>query len=139
MGEHFIELFFYGNFLITTIIYLYIFRIRKLIGFQLGMNISILVGGMMGIASGVLLVSMYPFHFATVTIVSTLIGMGIGALFGALFDYQTLLTGFINGMMMGIMAPMIGAVLEGSESFILFIEILFICSSLLVITSRKSS
>ncbi|QOR67616.1 hypothetical protein IM538_05600 [Cytobacillus suaedae] len=135
----YVELIFYGNFILTAMVYFYIYRVRKLIGFQLGMNISILVGGMMGILSGILLISMYPFHFVPVTMVSTLIGLGIGALFGALFDYQTLLTGFSNGLMMGIMSPMLGAVVEGSYSIIFFIEFVFISSTVLVITSRRRS
>lgn len=132
-------LLFYGNFFLATILYLYLFKVRKLIGFQLGMNIAMVIGGMVAIASGILLISQFPFHYTEVTIASTLIGMIIGAIFGAMFDYQTFLTGFTNGLMMGIMAPMIGAVVDSNESFIIFIECLLVVSALLVIISRKSS
>ncbi|AXI10098.1 hypothetical protein CUC15_14680 [Oceanobacillus zhaokaii] len=133
------DLFFYGNFLLAAILYYYLYRIRKLIGFQLGMNIAMVIGGMIAVASGILLISQYPFHYTEITIVSTLIGMIVGGAFGAMFDYQTFLTGFTNGLMIGIMAPMIGAVIDNNSTFILFIEFLFGASVVLVIISRKSS
>lgn len=133
------ELLFYGNFLLTAILYYYLYRIKKLIGFQLGMNIAMVIGGMVAIASGVLLISQYPFHFTEITMVSTLIGMIVGGAFGALFDYQTFLTGFTNGLMIGMMAPMIGAVMDNNSTFILFMEFLFGASVVLVFISRKTS
>ena len=103
------------------------------------MNIAMVIGGMIAIASGIILISQYPFHYTEITIVSAMIGMIVGGVFGAMFDYQTFMTGFTNGLMTGIMAPMIGAVIDNSSKFILFIEFLFGASVLLVIISRKSS
>ncbi|MFT4412460.1 hypothetical protein ACLM5H_01245 [Fredinandcohnia humi] len=132
-------LLFIGNFVIASLLYFYLYRGRKLIGFQLGMNIAIIIGGMMAIVSGVLLIIQFPFHFTEVTIASTLIGIMIGAIFGAMFDYQTFLSGFANGLMMGIMAPMIGAVVDSSVRYVLLVELLYIASVILVAISRKRS
>ena len=92
--------------------YLYLRRIKKRIGFQLGMNISIVMGGMIALLSGVLLILQFPFHFTLITIISTLAGLVAGALFGLLFDYQTFVTGLTNGIVIGLMSPMIGTVIE---------------------------
>ena len=53
----------------------YLRRIKKRIGFQLGMNISIVMGGMIALLSGVLLILQFPFHFTLITIISTLVGL----------------------------------------------------------------
>jgi formate hydrogenlyase subunit 3/multisubunit Na+/H+ antiporter MnhD subunit len=63
----------------------------------------------------------------------------VGSLFGALFDYQTLLTGYANGLMMGMMAPMVGAAAKNSIVFLVFIEIVFIVSLILLMSSAKHS
>lgn len=117
--------------------YLYLFKIRKLIGFQLGMNISNMAGGFLAIVTGVILIYQFPLQFVLVTIISTIIGMLAGALIGGLFDYQTLLTGYANGLMMGIMAPMVGAAAKNSIQFLTFIELVFVVSLILLIRSAK--
>ena len=106
--------------------YLHIRKFKKLIGFQLGMNISNVMGGMTAMLVGVLLILQFPFHFTWVTLVSTLIGLSVGAAFGLLFDYQTFVTGMANGVIVGVMAPMIGTVLEMQMLFVWFIHGLFV-------------
>lgn len=129
----------YGNLLFILAAYLYLFKIRKLIGFQLGMNISIMAGGFIAIATGVILIYQFPFQFVFVTFASTIVGMLVGGLFGALFDYQTMLTGYSNGLMMGIMAPMVGAAAKNSMLFLGFIEVVLVISICLIISSGRSS
>ncbi|WP_047985572.1 hypothetical protein [Ornithinibacillus californiensis] len=139
MNENLFALVLYANFVVFLILYSFVFQIRKMIGFQLGMNISVATGGLMGLTSGMLLIFLYPFHFTWITIISTLIGMLVGALFGALFDYQTMLTGLINGLMLGIMAPMLGSILTNQFLIMLVLEVL-VCSIIiiLVISIRRS-
>ncbi len=129
----------YGNLVLILFLYLYLYKIRKLIGFQLGMNISMLTGGFGAIATGVILIYQFPLKFVIITMMTAVIGMLIGGLFGALFDYQTLLTGYINGLMMGIMAPMVGAAANTSILFLSFIEAVFLLSLLLVLLSAKNT
>jgi ABC-type Na+ efflux pump permease subunit len=135
----YLDLLLYGNIVLLGLVYIYLFKIRKLIGFQLGMNISMMAGGFLAIATGVILIYQFPLYFVPVTFVTTVVGMLVGSLFGALFDYQTLLTGYANGLMMGIMAPMVGAAAENSIVFLVFIEIVFIVSLILLMSSAKHS
>ncbi|MGM8212695.1 hypothetical protein ACLIBH_07860 [Virgibacillus sp. W0430] len=127
----------YGNFSVAVFVYLYLLKIKRLIGFQLGMNITMIVGGFLSIATGIILIYQFPFHYVVVTFISTFTGMAVGSIFGALFDYQTILTGYANGLMMGIMAPMVGAAAKSSLLFLLFIEGLFLLSMALIISSAK--
>jgi uncharacterized membrane protein YgaE (UPF0421/DUF939 family) len=132
-------IFIYTDICIALGFYVYLLRIKKRIGFQLGMNISMVMGGMTAMLAGVLLISQEPFHFIIITVISTFIGLGIGALFGLLFDYQTLVTGLTNGMIIGLMAPMIGTVIEMPTLFILFIHGLFaLCLLTISISIRRA-
>lgn len=106
--------------------YLHIRTFKKLIGFHLGMNISNVMGGMAAMLAGVLLIQQFPFHFTWITLVSTLIGLLVGAAFGLLFDYQTFVTGLTNGAIVGLMAPMIGTVIEMQLLFVWFVHGLFV-------------
>lgn len=127
----------YGNLLILALTFMYLFHIRKLIGFQLGMNISNMAGGFTAMVTGVILIYQFPLKFVIITVITTLIGMIVGGLFGSLFDYQTMLTGYGNGLMMGIMAPMIGAAAKTSYIFLSFMEGVFIFSLFLLVLSAK--
>jgi hypothetical protein len=119
--------------------FFFIYPKRKLIGFHLGMNISMVAGGGMALGVGIVLISLYPLHYKEVTIIAIIVGIVSGILFGALFDYQTLLSGFINGLMMGVMAPMVGTAAAEGPLFILFIQIFLLCSFILLIISVNSS
>lgn len=129
----------YGNFTVAFISYIYLFNRRKLIGFHLGMNIAMVTGGGLAFITGVLLINRFPLHYVEITIATTLIGMIVGGLFGGMFDYQTLLTGYINGLLMGIMAPMVGAATSDSIIFILFLEVFIIGSFSMLLVSSKFS
>ncbi|WP_083256142.1 hypothetical protein [Domibacillus iocasae] len=119
--------------------FIYLSRKRKLIGFQLGMNISQVMGGMAALLSGIVLILEFPFHFTLITIVSTMIGVLTGALFGLLFDYQTFITGLTNGMMVGLMSPMIGTVLDAPDQIIWLVHGLFFACLILVMISIQRS
>ncbi|MCM3408555.1 hypothetical protein [Metabacillus litoralis] len=132
-------IFIYMNLVVALLTYIHFYKRRKLIGFHLGMNIAMVAGGSIAICTGVILINQFPLHFLEITIIATLTGIIIGSLFGGLFDYQTLLTGFINGLMMGIMSPMIGAAASGT-TFILFLELCMIGAfGLLILSSKNSS
>jgi len=127
----------YSNFVVAFITYMYLYKRRKLIGFHLGMNIAMVTGGGLAFVTGVILINQFPLHYIEITIVATLIGMSIGSLFGGLFDYQTLLTGYMNGLLMGLMAPMVGAAASDSLIFLLFLEIFIIGSFAVLLLSSK--
>lgn len=88
--------------------YLVLCRSRLLIGYHLGMNMAMTSSGVLGISTGAVLGSIYPLSFTEVAVASALFAALVGGLYGALVDYQTLLTGVTNGVMSGLMGPMIG-------------------------------
>ncbi|WP_017378540.1 hypothetical protein [Paenisporosarcina sp. TG-14] len=139
MANMTILLLIYVDVVIALGLYAYLRKKKKLIGFQLGMNISIVMGGMSALLSGVLLIQQYPFHFTWITIISALTGMMAGALFGILFDYQTFVTGLTNGMLVGVMSPMIGTVIDMPFIFNCFIHVFFVFILLTILTSIKRS
>ncbi|ENH97179.1 hypothetical protein J416_07047 [Gracilibacillus halophilus YIM-C55.5] len=127
----------YVNALLIVSCYMYVYRDRTLIGFQLGMNISMMAGSFLAMSTGVILIYQFPLQFAMVTIISVFVGMITGSLFGALFDYQTLLTGYVNGVMVGMMAPMIGAAANFNLQFVWLMESVLIISLLLIVSSSR--
>ncbi|MEH7443792.1 hypothetical protein V7201_15875 [Bacillus sp. JJ1122] len=124
--------FFPVNFLSAYVLYIYLYNRREQIGFHLGMNIAMVAGGGMALGTGLIFINLYPLYFLEATLVAVIIGSLTGIFFGNLFDCQTLLTGYINGLMMGIMAPMIGAAASEGILFLLMIEIFIISSFCLV-------
>lgn len=131
--------FIYADICIFFGFYMYIRKIKKRVGFQLGMNTSIVMGGMIALLAGVLLILQYPFHFTLITIISTLAGLCAGVLFGRLFDYQTVVTGLTNGIIVGLMAPMIGTVIETPLVFVWFIHSFFVLCLLTIVYSIRRS
>ncbi|WP_423406840.1 hypothetical protein AABM38_13135 [Heyndrickxia sp. MSNUG] len=127
-----IVVFYPVNFLSAYVLYIYLYNRRKQIGFHLGMNIAMVAGGGMALGTGLIFINLYPLYFLEATLVAVIIGSLTGIFFGNLFDYQTLLTGYINGLMMGIIAPMIGAAASEGILFLLMIEIFIISSFCLV-------
>ena len=130
---------FYVDSWIALCFYFYLRSFKKLIGFQLGMNISVAMGGMAALLSGVLLLQQYPFHFTMITLISTTVGLLVGAIFGLLFDYQTFVTGLTNGAFIGLMSPMIGTVVEMPTLFNLFLHGVFALCLLTIVISIKRS
>ena len=99
-------------FLVCFVSYSVLLKVKYLISYHLGMNIAMTSSGVMGIAVGTVLGFAFPAHYTEITIITTLLAIIIGAIFGALVDYQTLLSGVSMGLMAGIMGPMIGVVAD---------------------------
>jgi hypothetical protein len=137
--SHWLALLLYSNLVLAAVLFFYLQRRRRLIGFHLGMNIAMVMGGGLAILTGVILIYLYPLHFMEVTVISILTGILAGSVFGALFDYQTLMTGYINGLMMGIMAPMVGAASGESFAFIVVLQIFFLTIFMILMLFAKSS
>ncbi|NKE06226.1 MULTISPECIES: hypothetical protein [Mesobacillus] len=121
-----IVIFYPINFLSAYVLYIFLYNRRKRIGYHLGMNITMVTSGGLALGTGIVFINLYPFYFLEATLFSVIIGCLSGILFGNLFDYQTLLTGFITGLMMGIMAPMVGAAALEGVMFLIMIEVFII-------------
>jgi hypothetical protein len=108
--------------------YFFLARFREIIGCHIGMNITMTVSGLFGIASGIVFTYQFPSIYTVVTIINTLIAVIIGVLFGALGDFQTVISGGISGVMAGIMGPMLGAMVDKPFLLMTFITILSLFS-----------
>lgn len=129
-----IVIFYPINFLSAYVLYIFLYNRRKRIGFHLGMNITMVAAGGLALGAGIIFINIYPFYFLEATLFSVIIGSISGILFGNLFDYQTLLTGYITGLMMGIMAPMVGTTAYEGPMFLIMIEV-FILSCFCIAAS----
>ncbi|TRZ39952.1 hypothetical protein CEQ21_03140 [Niallia circulans] len=123
------------SYLITAIVsYGYLRKARNLISYHFGMNIAMTSSGVMGISTGILLGSQFPLYFSEVTVVTLIIAVSVGAIFGSLVDYQTLLTGVSSGIMAGVMGPMLGAAADFAllvvATLLVFLSFGLLCFSL---------
>jgi hypothetical protein len=130
-----IVIFYPINFLSAYILYIFLYNRRKRIGYHLGMNLTMVASGGLALGTGIIFINLYPFYFLEATLFSVIIGCLAGVLFGNLFDYQTLLTGFITGLMMGIMAPMVGAAALEGVMYLIMIEVFIISGFCLAASS----
>jgi hypothetical protein len=117
--------------------YFFLARFREMIGCHIGMNITMTVSGLLGIASGIVLAYQFPSIYTVVTIINTLIAAIIGVLFGALGDFQTVISGGISGVMAGIMGPMLGVMIDKPLLLLTFITIFSLFSFTVVCFSMK--
>lgn len=134
-----IVIFYPINFLSAYVLYIFLYNRRKRIGFHLGMNITMVAAGGLALGTGIIFINIYPFYFLEATLFSVIIGSISGILFGNLFDYQTLLTGYITGLMMGIMAPMVGAAAYEGAMFLIMIEVFILSCFCLAASSAYKS
>jgi len=100
------------------------------------MNIAMTSSGIMGIAVGTILVYGFPGNYAFITIITTILAILVGVIFGALVDYQTLLSGVSSGIMSGLMGPMIG--MAADLPLVAFCTILVYASFALLCFSVRS-
>ncbi|WP_454193389.1 hypothetical protein [Paenibacillus sp. Marseille-Q7038] len=117
--------------------YLYLRKLKNLISYHMGMNISMTLSTVSALSLGALWGVQFPQYAGWVTIIATIVAMLIGMIFGTLVDYQTIVTGISTGMMAGLMAPMI--VLHSPDPYLLlsFCIILFFFSLIMLCTSVK--
>ena len=134
-----IVIFYPINFLSAYVLYIFLYNRRKQIGFHLGMNITMMAAGGLAIGTGLIFINLNPFYFLEATLFSVVIGAISGILFGNLFDYQTLLSGYITGLMMGIMAPMVGAAAYEGVYFLIMIEVLILSCFCIAASSAYKS
>ncbi|MFY3790854.1 hypothetical protein ACOQFO_03955 [Ureibacillus sp. MALMAid1270] len=122
--------------LVCVVSYMYLRKIRYQISYHLGMNVAMTSSGIIGISVGTLLVYGFPGHYSMITIFTTILAILIGVIFGALVDYQTLLSGVSGGIMSGLMGPMIG--MAADLSLVAFCTLLVYVSFALLCFSVRS-
>lgn len=125
---------FVSYFITAAVSYFYLRKARNLISYHFGMNIAMTSSGVMGISCGIILGSQFPLFFSEVTVLTLIIAVTVGAIFGSLVDYQTLLTGVSSGIMAGVMGPMLGAAANFTlivvSTLLVFLSFGLLCFSL---------
>lgn len=117
--------------------YMHLRKLRNLIGYHLGMNISMTVSTVSAIAFGGLWGLQFPYYATWVTIIVTIFSMVVGMFFGALVDYQTIVTGVSGGIMAGLMSPMIVMHSQHPVPILIFCIFLFFFAIFMLCTSVK--
>lgn len=133
------SLFLLMNGFLYLLLYLYVRVNRKKIGFQHAMNATMLIAGLTAFYLGIVLSLQYPNSPEWVFLVAPGTGMLAGAWFGALFDYQTAITGVVHGLMMGLMAPMVGMIWNQPLLLLLIAEGFYLLSLSFVALSVKQT
>lgn len=137
MANGAISILIYVDLLLVSFFYLYLRKRKEQISYTLGMTSSMAVGGLTALLTGILLIMQFPFHFTYITMFSALIGGIVGAFYGRLVDKGLFLLGLTNGFMTGLMAPMIGTVIEMPIPFLAILHAFLIGCVLIIFLSLK--
>ncbi|MCG7337246.1 hypothetical protein MHZ95_18475 [Sporosarcina sp. ACRSM] len=137
MANGVISILIYIDLLLVSFFYLYLRKRKEQISYTLGMTSSMAVGGLTALLTGILLIMQFPFHFTYITMFSALIGGFVGAFYGRLVDRGLFVLGLTNGIMIGLMAPMIGTVIEMPVPFIGVLHVFFIGCILTIFWTLK--
>ncbi len=88
------------------------YKPRKLFTDRFSMIMSACASGVLSLSLAMLSYLFLSIDFTSVAFFTTTVGATIGILFGALANYQSLLSGFFHGVTGGIMGTMLGAVIK---------------------------
>lgn len=137
MTFNFLAILLYVNVVLIGLLYIAIKNYRHLFQFHDRVTVVTLISGFIAMICGVIFIYQFPFHYVNVTIAATLVGIIIGIIFGSIFRDETILTGMTHGMMMGLMAPMIGAATKNSYVFLIFLQVSFVLALLMTFHFMK--
>lgn len=132
-----ISILMYVDLLLVLFFYLYLRKRKERISYTLGMTSSMAVGGLIALLTGILLILQFPFHFTYITMFSAFSGGIVGAFYGRLVDEGLFVLGLTNGIMIGLMAPMIGTVIEMPVPFLVVLQAFLIGCVLIIFLSLK--
>ncbi len=83
---------------------------RLLFSDRFGFIVALTGSAILGLVTALNLFLLFPAFFVVMSVLNMLIGMAIGVVFGAMVNSQSLIAGFFNGGVGGMMGTMIGAV-----------------------------
>lgn len=98
--------------LVGRVLYLLMYKKRKLFTDRYGMIMAMCSSGIVSMNLAMLLQFLFPANPAHLAILSTSLGGAIGIVFGSLVKFQSLLAGFSQGALSGMMGSMLGAVVK---------------------------
>lgn len=83
---------------------------RLLFSDRFGFIVALTGSAILGLVTALNLFLLFPAFFVVMSVLNMFIGMGIGVVFGAMVNTQSLIAGSFNGGVGGMMGTMIGAV-----------------------------
>lgn len=110
--SHIVIILLIANSMMGFFFYIVMYKRRKLFADRFGMVMAVGGSSIFCMNLAMLLHFLFPFEIGTLAILSTVIGGGIGIMYGALVRFQSLLAGFSHGSIGSIMGTMFGAVVE---------------------------
>ncbi|WP_077214717.1 hypothetical protein [Bacillus dakarensis] len=100
------------NSFIGFMIYKIFYKKRKLYDDRFGMIMAMSCSGILSLNLSMIVQFLFPENFSIVMIISVIVCGLIGVLFGSLVKFQSLLAGFFNGIVGGLMGNMLGLVIK---------------------------
>jgi hypothetical protein len=98
------------NSLIGFLGYRFLNKSRLLFSDRFGFIVALTGSGIVGLVTALNLFLLFPSNFTVMSVLNLFIGIAIGIAFGAMLNTQSLIAGFFNGGVGGMMGTMIGAV-----------------------------
>jgi hypothetical protein len=92
--------------------YIIMYKKRKVFSDHFGMIMATCSSGILSFNIAMLIYFLFPLHLSYISFVTTMIGGLIGILFGSLVKFQSLLSGFFQGVVGGMMGTMLSAVIQ---------------------------
>ena len=117
--------------------YLYWYKRKKGMGLSIGMNTAMAMTLFFSLFLSYVLMEKYPFYYVQIICITVLLTMLVGGLFGQLKDEQTIIIGLINGVMMGLMAPMAAGVALYYRELFYMLQIIFVCTIISLSFEKK--
>ncbi len=115
-----------GNILLIISLYMYLAeRKEKWRPSSFIMNAIMTPVTLFALCTGFLFTYMHPGFLIETSIAAGVLGLSCGLLFGSLFNFDSAMTGACNGLMAGIMTPMLGEMAGRSPLFLVFTQLLF--------------
>ncbi|WP_174732328.1 hypothetical protein [Mesobacillus harenae] len=127
---------------------------RYLFNERFAFSITLAASTYISLVTGLNLFLLFPNEFLFISTFNLFLGIGIGILFGSMVNMQSLIAGFYNGGIGGVMGSMIGAValdpslcglpasLWTEQSMVLFMSLLSLVvqglSSIILLFSMKA-
>jgi hypothetical protein len=93
-------------------IYIIMYKKRKVLSDHFGMIMATCSSGILSFNIAMLIYFLFPLHLSYISFVTTMIGGLIGILFGSLVKFQSLLSGFFQGVVGGMMGTMLSAAIQ---------------------------
>ena len=118
--------------------YFYLYKRKKSMGLSIGMNTTMAMTLFFSLFLSYVLMEKYPFHYVQIICIAVLLTMLVGGLFGRLKDEQTIIIGLVNGVMMGLMAPMAAGISLYYREVFYMLQILFVCTIISLSFEKKS-